>query len=142
MFRPAWLALLVSGLLAACATVPGTQHTPSLEATQWHLVSIAGRSLAIPKTPTIDLRFLEGRVHFHGCNALSGRYIQEGSRLQVPKGFVGTRMSCNDELMALDSAATHLLQQGVTTQLGEARLVLQGEAERWTFERAAASSAP
>lgn len=136
MLRPALSVILATGLLAGCsATGPST--TPPLDATRWQLVEVSGRSLTLPKSPPIELRFIDGRVHFHGCNALSGRYQLNEQQLQVPKGFVGTRMTCNDELLNIDAAATQLLESGAQVRLQGHRLVLQGNGERWTFEPSA-----
>ncbi|MCK9512452.1 MAG: META domain-containing protein [Pigmentiphaga sp.] len=136
MQRPALLAVLAASLMTACSSLPGSEGYPSLESSHWQLTSVSGRTLELPASPSIELRFLDSRVHFHGCNALSGRYTQDGNTLQVPKGFVGTRMSCNDELMAIDAAATALFETGVKYQLQGDRLTLQHDTERWTFQRA------
>jgi len=136
MQRPALIAVLAASLMTACSSIPGPEGYPSLESSHWQLVSVSGRTLDIPASPSIELRFLDSRVHFHGCNALSGRYSQEGNRLLVAKGFVGTRMSCNEELMAIDTAATTLFEKGAQYQLQGDRLTLQHDAERWTFRRA------
>ncbi len=128
-------SLLVSLIASGCAMIPAGQPSPGLESTHWRLVSVSGQSLEIPNEPPIELRFLDGRINFHGCNALSGRYIQEGNRISVPKGFVGTRMACNEELMVIDDAATQLLEQGATFRLDGNRLILDGRGQTWRFDR-------
>ncbi len=135
MHYPALTATVLAGLLAACAATPGSGNAPSLEGSQWHLSEVSGIALDIPPSPSIDLRFLDGRVHFYGCNALSGRYVQSGRHLEVPKGFVGTRMSCNDELMAIDAAGTGLFEAGVDFRHTSDTLTLSGNGQRWVFER-------
>lgn len=132
MLRPALSVMLALGLLAGCSAM-GPSTTPSLDATQWRLSSVSGRTLSLPESPPIELRFIDGRVHFHGCNALSGRYQLDDQQLLVPKGFVGTRMTCNDELLNIDAAATQLLEQGATVRMQGQRLILQSNDERWTF---------
>ncbi len=127
-------AAALAGSLAGCAFQAPVAY-PGLEGTQWQLVSVTGRTLTLPETPPIELRFQDSRVNFHGCNALSGRYSQEHNRIVVAKGFVGTKMMCPPELMAIDSAASELFQRGVRFTLYDTTLVLEGENERWAFSR-------
>lgn len=120
--------------MTACATQQ-SGNTPGLEGTLWQLKSVSGRSLTVPDKPSIELRFLDSRVNFHACNAQSGRYTQEGTRIRVAKGFVGTRMSCEGNLMAIDSAAALLFEKGVDFSLNGDTLTLEGNGERWRFEQ-------
>jgi|GEM_PF-3483098 len=132
-------ALAVS--LAGCAfQAPATY--PGLEGTQWQLVSVTGRTLTLPDTPPIELRFQDSRVNFHGCNALSGRYSQEHNHIIVTKGFVGTKMMCEPELMAVDRAASELFKRGVRFTLYDTTLVLEGGNERWAFTRMEGQHSP
>lgn len=126
-------ALALSGLLAACAFAPDA--TPGLERTQWQLVSVAGRDLPVPEQKPIILAFYDSRVYFHACNALSGRYTQVRNQIAVPKGFIGTRMACDQALMTLDAAATDILQSGVDFSINDDTLVLRAGDQRWSFER-------
>ena len=128
------LATAVCLFVTACATQQSAE-TPGLEGTLWQLESVSGRSLAIPEKPPVELRFLDSRVNFHACNAQSGRYTQEGTLIRVAKGFVGTRMSCEGSLMAIDSAAALLFEKGVNFKLSGDTLTLEGNGERWRFER-------
>ena len=123
-------ALAVS--LAGCALQAPVAY-PGLEGTHWQLVSVTGRTLDLPETPPIELRFQDSRVNFHGCNALSGRYSQEHNHIIVSKGFVGTKMMCQAELMAVDRAASELFERGVRFTLYDTTLVLEGGNERWAF---------
>jgi heat shock protein HslJ len=125
-------ALAVS--LAGCAFQAPVAY-PGLEGTHWQLVSVTGRTLTLPEAPPIELRFQDSRVNFHGCNALSGRYSQEHDHIIVAKGFVGTKMMCPAELMAVDQAASELFEQGVRFTLYDTTLVLEGGNERWAFTR-------
>lgn len=135
MHYPALIGTALASLMVACTSVPGSGDAPSLEGTRWHLDGVSGVALEIPSTPSIDLRFFDGRLHFYGCNALSGRYVQKDHQLQVPKGFVGTRMSCNQELMDIDTAATQLFETGVNFQYKRDTLTLTGNHQRWEFSR-------
>lgn len=128
------LAAAASVFFAGCAFQTPVAY-PGLEGTHWQLVSVTGRTLTVPEKPPVELRFQDSRVNFHGCNALSGRYSQEHSRIIVAKGFVGTKMMCPSELMAIDSAASELFQRGVRFTLFDTTLVLEGENERWAFTR-------
>ncbi|MBU4609008.1 META domain-containing protein [Achromobacter sp. GG226] len=131
--RAIFASVLAAGLVG-CALQPPAQ-APGLDGTRWQLVSVSGRTLAVPQSPPVELRFLESRVNVHGCNALSGRYVQEGTRLTVPKGFVGTRMACEEGLLAVDNAATRLFEKGVEFRKEGDTLVIRGQGERWTFRR-------
>lgn len=126
------VALAVS--LAGCAFQAPVAY-PGLEGTHWQLVSVTGRTLTLPDAPPIELRFQDSRVNFHGCNALSGRYSQEHNHIIVAKGFVGTKMMCPTELMAVDRAASELFERGVRFTLYDTTLVLEGGNERWAFTR-------
>lgn len=125
-------ALAVS--FAGCALQAPVAY-PGLEGTHWQLVSVTGRALTVTETPPIELRFQDSRVNFHGCNALSGRYSQENNHIIVSKGFVGTKMMCAAELMAVDRAASELFERGVRFTLYDTTLVLEGGSERWAFTR-------
>jgi|SRR5690606_30032037 len=136
MHHPLTLSSIVAAcVITGCALAPAEKSSPALEGTNWQLVSVAGPQLDIPAEPPIELRFMDSRVNFHGCNALSGRYTQEGRHIVVAKGFVGTRMKCNDELMAIDAAATKLLEQGVDIRVDDNGLVLQAQGQTWRFKR-------
>ncbi|GAA5234927.1 META domain-containing protein [Verticiella sediminum] len=127
-------ATAVCLFVTACAGPQGAD-APGLEGTRWQLKSVSGRTLTIPEKPPIELSFMDSRVNFHGCNAQSGRYTQEGTSLRVAKGFVGTRMSCEGALMAIDDAAAALFEKGVTFKLQADGLTVQGNGETWRFER-------
>lgn len=131
--RAIFASVMAAGMVG-CALQQPTQ-APGLDGTRWQLVSVSGRTLQLPPSPPVELRFLESRVNVHGCNALSGRYVQEGMRLSVPKGFVGTRMACEASLQAVDTAATQLFEKGVEFRKEGDTLVIQGQGERWTFRR-------
>ncbi len=132
--RAIFASVLAAVGLAGCALQPPVE-APGLDGTRWQLVSVSGRTLQVPDAPPVELRFLESRVNVHGCNALSGRYVQEGTRLTVPKGFVGTRMACDAPLQAVDTAAVELFEKGVEFTKEDETLVIQGSGERWTFRR-------
>ena len=134
--QPRAIFAIASALaLAACAHQPAV--APGLEGTQWQLVSVTGRDLGIPEKPPIELRFQDSRVNFHACNALSGRYSQQGNHIVVAKGFVGTRMACEAPIMAIDSAAAELFRKGVKFTRYDHTLVLESGDERWAFKRQA-----
>lgn len=138
------LAIFVAALpllLAACALRTPVAF-PGLEGTHWHLVSVSGKSLAIPKNPPVQLRFIDSRVNFHACNPMSGRYSQEGNHIVVTKGFVGTKMMCEPELMKIDTAAAELFRKGVRFTLFDGTLVLQSDNERWAFARDESATVP
>lgn len=120
--------------LAGCA-VNQPQDAPGLEGTRWQLVTISGSTLEVPREPVVELRFHDSRVNFHACNGISGRYVQEGTHVAVPRGFVGTRMSCDAPLLALDDAASALFEAGVDFRKEEETLTLQGSGQRWQFRR-------
>ena len=84
-------AAALAGSLAGCAFQAPVAY-PGLEGTQWQLVSVTGRTLTLPETPPIELRFQDSRVNFHGCNALSGRYSEKASagRSRVPRPLTTT----------------------------------------------------
>lgn len=125
-------ALVLS--LAGCALQTPVAY-PGLEGTHWQLVSVSGHALKIPESPPVELRFQDSRVNFHGCNALSGRYSQEGTRIIVAKGFVSTKMMCNAEMMEIDAAASELFHKGTRFTLYGKTLVLESDSERWAFKR-------
>lgn len=127
------LAFAATGLLAACALAPDV--TPGLEGTRWQLVAISGPDLPLPEQKPVAIGFYDSRVYFHACNALSGRYTQVRNQIAVPKGFIGTRMACDEPLMTLDAAATAMLQHGVSFVIRGETLVLQADDQRWSFER-------
>ncbi len=131
--RAIFAAALVFSL-AGCAFKTPVAY-PGLEGTHWQLVSISNQALTIPESPPIELRFQDSRVNFHGCNALSGRYSQEGNRIVVAKGFVGTKMMCEADIMKIDAKAGELFQKGVRFTLYDTTLVLESDNERWAFKR-------
>ena len=131
--RAIFAAVFVSSL-AGCALQMPVAH-PGLEGTHWQLMSVSGHALNIPDSPPIELRFQDSRVNFHGCNALSGRYSQEGNQIVVPKEFVSTKMMCHADVMQIDKAASELFHKGAKVTLYSRTLVLESDRERWSFKR-------
>lgn len=127
--------------LTACAFNTPTSY-PGLEGTRWQLVSVSGRTLTVPEGQPIKLGFQDSRVIFHGCNGLSGRYSQEGTRITVSKGFISTKMRCADELMEIDNGIREIFHQGVRFTLYDTTLVLETDTERWAFKSRTETAAP
>lgn len=132
MRLPAILAI-TAVISTGCALTQ--DEPPGLEGTRWQLTSVSGRTLTLPDQETVALGFHDSRVYFRACNALSGRYTQVRNHIAVPKGFIGTRMACEKNILMIDAAATELFQRGVTVHVSGDSLTLEGGSEKWSFRR-------
>ena len=98
----------------------------SLAGSEWRPIEIAGQ--AIPANTNLFIRFeAESQIVGHsGCNHMFGTYTIDNTTLRI-RPLATSRMACDPEIMALESA--------FTTALEDTRLYLRN-ATKLTFKNA------
>ena len=136
------IALILSSVLcASCsARADANPNSPSgqissgqsapaqtaLRGTQWSLVELDGKAVALPKdqrVPTLVLAANGGRASgFAGCNQWSASYTSSGDTLRIT-GMVMTRMFCVNA-MDLEKQYAAALESARTYRIKDTRLEL------------------
>jgi heat shock protein HslJ len=124
-------ALLMLGLLTACAVKPTASH--QLAESEWEFVSIDDER---PVSNAGSLRFTDGKlVASIGCNNMGGNWRIENGRL-IAGPMEMTEMGCIEaNLFSQERALTSLLAAAPELELKDGRLVLQSRGHNAELRR-------
>lgn len=104
-------------LLAACTTAP------TLDDTNWQLVSLDG--VQAPGDSQITLQLRAGRVSGRdGCNHYSGTYTQNGNQIRFNDDIASTEMACSDPIMQRADSYMQALRKAASHRRDDDQLVL------------------
>jgi heat shock protein HslJ len=124
-----WFGSVLCALTLALAACGAQSGPPSLEGTQWSLVSFgpAGAETPLVEESTITLTAADGQVEGSGgCNSYGGEYQVQGNEITF-ENVTSTLLACSDELVTQQEQQYFQALNAVRTyELGADRLNLYG----------------
>jgi heat shock protein HslJ len=128
LVRLALVFLLAVPLFAACGGDDDDDAGgPTLEGTEWTLVS--GLDVEVPDDATPTLTLADGTASgFGGCNQYSGSYELDGDSLSIGP-VAATMMACEEPKMAVEQAYVPALEDVDAWTVDSGELILTSEGD-------------